>query len=102
MALFGESTTGIANQDKTVKCPFCDEPVKHNQEHDFYKCPLCGCEIWPEQEEQGTDPLEGSAEAYIDWVHPVSRKRSSSNRSGRKRKKPKRRPQKISDKYLFR
>lgn len=96
MAFFGESTMGIANQgNKTIKCPFCDEPVEHNKEQDFYKCPTCGCEIWPEQEANAWNGL------YDIYCQEVNRphKPGRSNRSGRKETKKK--PPLFTQRYLL-
>jgi predicted RNA-binding Zn-ribbon protein involved in translation (DUF1610 family) len=85
MAFFSEATMSIAIQAKTVRCPFCDELVEHNKEQDFYKCPTCGCEIWPEQQEDKTY-WEGFYKIYLQEVNRTH-KPGSSNRSGRKQAK---------------
>ncbi len=36
---------------KIIKCPLCDE-IMNEQEFGFWKCPNCGCEVWPEDEEK--------------------------------------------------
>lgn len=88
MAFFSEATMSIAIQAKTVRCPLCDELVEHNKEQDFYKCPTCGCEIWPEQQEEKNNKSywEGFYRIYLQEVNRPH-KPSSSNRSGRKQAK---------------
>ena len=36
---------------EVIKCPLCSE-IMDKQEYDFWKCPVCGCEVWPEDEEK--------------------------------------------------
>ena len=40
---------------KQVKCPLCGETMTHHKEFDFYKCPVCGAEAWPEQDDDGDE-----------------------------------------------
>ena len=39
-----------APSSRGIKCPFCGEETVCHDEMLFWKCPCCGCEIWPEEE----------------------------------------------------
>lgn len=32
--------------NRTVLCPLCGDPLRY-EDMDFWKCPTCRCEIWP-------------------------------------------------------
>jgi uncharacterized Zn finger protein (UPF0148 family) len=80
----------LPNQQQIVKCPLCGE-VTIRQEFGFWKCPACGCEIWPEEEETEEQKKKAIREVYYEeirtgcWINP--KKRSRSNRSRRFGKK---------------
>jgi len=35
---------------KTIKCPLCSEGMELDRNSDFYVCPVCRCEVWPDSE----------------------------------------------------
>lgn len=81
---------------KDVKCPFCGEETTFIEDMDFYKCPGCSCEIWPQ--EQSNNPMEGLAEVIREDTHRGNGKGGSGNKS--KRKKSLRRKE-IYERYLL-
>ncbi len=80
-----------------IKCPFCGETVIYYEDMDFYKCPNCSCEIWPQ--ERDTSPYAGMWEAYRECIYmPIN-----SGGGGRKvrTRKNKVGPRLISGRYLL-
>jgi hypothetical protein len=77
---------------KVVLCPLCGD-VCERQPWNFWKCPSCGCEVWPPEEETEEDKLKAIRQVYYEemrtgyWILPKKRGRGSrsSKRFGRKR-----------------
>lgn len=77
------------NKQEIVRCPLCGE-VTIRQEFDFWKCPICGCEIWPEEEETERQKNRVIREVYYEelrigfYGNPKGRS-SRSKKYGRKK-----------------
>ena len=87
-----------------IKCPLCREYMEENKEFDFWRCPECGGEWWPDdggyqeakeriQSEKDRERLRSSVGGAYTVVNPLISDglkgvgAKSSSRSGRKRKK---------------
>lgn len=83
-----------------VRCPFCQETTTYNEKMEFYKCGLCGCEIWPET--SGAEPVKSYAigKIYSQEIHRPH-KPGKSGKSGRKRGKKVQKKPRISSEYLM-
>ena len=85
---------------EVIKCPLCGE-IMGKQEYDFWKCPVCGCEVWPEEEETEQEKAKAIQEVYLEDVKIPLKKKSGGARSGRKYKKKKVPPEPWYRKHLF-
>lgn len=88
--------------ERIIKCPLCGE-ITEEQDFEFWKCPNCGCEVWPEDEEE-TEKAKALAirEVYYDNVRiPLIKKRRSGGRSGRRYGKKKVVPPLWSQRYAL-
>ncbi len=77
-------------EGRTIICPLCGE-LTEKQEFDFWKCPNCGCEVWPEEEETEKEETKAIREVYYDDIRIPLKKRSggrSSRRYGKKKVPP--------------
>ena len=75
-----------------VICPLCDS-VTEKQEFDFWKCPNCGCEVWPvDEEEAEAEKTKAIREVYLEDVKIPLKKKSSGGRSGKRYGKKKVKP----------
>lgn len=76
-----------------VKCPLCGE-VTIRDKFGFWKCPACGCEIWPEEEETEQQKAKAILEVYYEEMrvgyfgNPKGRRSSKSKRYGKKKVVP--------------
>ena len=52
---------------EVIKCPLCSE-IMDKQEYDFWKCPVCDCEVWPEEEETEQEKVKAIRKAYLEDV----------------------------------
>mgnify|MGYP000844871747 CR=1 FL=1 len=69
---------------KTIECPLCGWVMELDRNGDFYICPGCKCEVWPDSE--GFDVWRDE-QAY---KRSISRPGSgSSGRKGPKKPRPK-------------
>lgn len=70
-------------------CLDCGAPMKYNKKMNFWRCPVCRGEWWPEEEKQEWQPPALVSRYGGEVLPPVAipKKKGGSRKSGRKRKK---------------
>lgn len=92
------------NQPK-MTCPGCSQEMIHNLVFGFFKCSRCGSEFWPpeaeesdgEQKEDDPSTWRCTGRVYAGAHCGVG----GGSSSGRKHKKPRKRPKLVGERYLL-
>lgn len=88
------------NTQEIIKCPRCGEVMVFNTQFEFWKCPACDGEFWPDVELNQADMSPRLVDKMVKDVYqeeirvgyvPGTKKKGGA-KSGRKRKKPKKSP----------
>ncbi len=103
------------NVAKDVKCPICEATMDYFRKQNYWKCPVCGTEVWPDdvllKEVARKERELSSAEQLREQIRwavggrvsdplpsgPADKKKSSSKSGRRRKKKPK-----IDKEWLYR
>lgn len=93
---------------ENLNCVICDSEMIHYKKENFYRCPVCHTEVWPDEErlkqiEREKKRIEKAEEnrqrllsmvgtnlsAEVLPIYPHPSGKGGGSKSGRKRKKPK-------------
>lgn len=80
----------MRNIEGELLCPTCGEPMRRDRKFNFWKCPNCKGEWWPEDEPDGncSPALVSRYGGEILPIVPIPKKRRGNRKSGRRRRKP--------------
>lgn len=84
----GKGVRGISNK---LTCPDCGAEMQYDKKFNFWKCPDCRGEWWPEEPDEEEDCSPVLVSRYGGEVLPtvpIPKKKHGNRKSGRKRKKP--------------
>ena len=79
----GLTRGGVCLPNIEPECPFCDIKLIISTEYGYYKCPDCGGEWWPADEDEDISVLWRDEQAYKRSIA----KKGANSSSGKRRNK---------------